>query len=182
MEFNYLISKLILIQWIVPDGSVVGISWLSVLKLIQGSFKLNNAQDLLLKFIPWKQAREMLLPFNSIVPPRTVPNVGKGICIVLNCRPATWERTFCQCLWCRASFRFEAWACGLVLDSRAIKTHFAIWRIIQIISPSNWCFAIITYTSGKPSWVVEQNQQNWWKLSCYYWTAVKKILPICYTF
>lgn len=82
---------------------VEDISWASVLKLIEGSRKLNNAQDLLLKFKPWKHASDMLLPCNSIVPPKTVPYDGNGTCIVLNCKPATWAKTFCQCLWCLAS-------------------------------------------------------------------------------
>lgn len=83
--------------------AVEGISCDSVLNVILGSFKLNSAHDLLLKLIPWKQAKDMFLPCSSIVPPRIVPNSGSGLCIVDNCKPATPASTFCQCLWCLAS-------------------------------------------------------------------------------
>lgn len=81
----------------------VGISWASVLKVIQGSLRLNSAQDLLLKLMPWKQASEMLLPCSSIVPPRTDPMGGSGTSTVVSCNPATCPKTRCQWRWCFAS-------------------------------------------------------------------------------
>lgn len=87
---------------------MLSICFASVAKLIQGSRKLNNAHDLALKFkkncmnnveldydsivftlklIPWKQASEMLVPCNSIVPPKTMPVFGSGTLNVESIRP-----------------------------------------------------------------------------------------------
>ena len=87
-------------SWNLPSP---GISWASVAKLMHGSLRLNRAQDLDLKFTPWKQASEMWSPCNSIVPPRIVPVDGNGVGNVATWRPATLRRTSCQCWWCWAS-------------------------------------------------------------------------------
>lgn len=106
-----------------PVAAVEGISWLSVLKLMHGSFRLNRAHDLLLKLMPWKQASDMLFPRNSIVPPRTVPNEGRGKCIVFSCKPATYASTFCQWRWCLASLVLPVWLCTGVASRTTEKIY-----------------------------------------------------------
>ena len=47
------------------------ISWASLTNEMEGSFRLNSAQALDLKLIPWKHAKEMWDPRSSNPPPRT---------------------------------------------------------------------------------------------------------------
>lgn len=123
-----------------------GTSCASVANDIQGSFKLKSAHDFDLKLIPWKQAREMLMPCNSIVPPRTVPFPGKGKDKVDNWRPATWFKTFCQWRWWRASANAEVVA-EKTLNSNCNCYMFPIkiffYSVFQVFF--SFCCCWITY-------------------------------------
>lgn len=89
--------------WLMWNSPVLSTCWASVEKFMQGSRKLNKAHDFDLKLMPWKQASEMFLPCNSIVPPKTVPFLGKGFFSVEMHKPIACLSGFCQCRWWRAS-------------------------------------------------------------------------------
>ena len=57
---------------------------------------LNTAQDFALKLTPLKQAKEMCPPWNSNVPPRIVPDAGRGLVRVSIKRPLTSLKAGCQ--------------------------------------------------------------------------------------
>lgn len=75
----------------------------SVAKQIYGSSIVNSAQDLERKLMPWKQAREMFLPWRLMVPPMTVSWSGKVHENMDILQPLRCSSTFCQCRWWRIS-------------------------------------------------------------------------------
>lgn len=85
--------------YIPPSGSC----WDSVANIMYGSCMIKRAQDLALKFIPWKQAKVRFLPFKDILPPRMVPCLGIMLGSIENRHPTTSSRALCQCRWCRMS-------------------------------------------------------------------------------
>ena len=58
------------------EGDSSKISWASLTNEMDGSLRLNKAQDLDLKLIPWKQAKEIWDPRSSKPPPNTDPISG----------------------------------------------------------------------------------------------------------
>lgn len=63
---------------------------------MHGSFRENSAQDLDLKLMPWKHAKDILTPCKSIFPPKTVPQCGKGYFNVDKRNPDTTSNARCQ--------------------------------------------------------------------------------------
>jgi hypothetical protein len=63
-----------LMPWDLPP---LGISCASVAKLMRGSLRLNRAQDLDLKFTPWKQASEMYVLNSTSTTPYYGTAAGK---------------------------------------------------------------------------------------------------------
>lgn len=102
-----------------------------------------------LKFIPWKQASEMLVPCSSIVPPNSIPDLGSGTFNVdiirpiafrdrsnkmrwLFCHRENWKvifstffNGFCQCLWC--------WASLQSLASNELSVFCVVFRCLRDI-------------------------------------------------
>lgn len=74
--------------------SLLGTLCASVAKDIIGSLRENRAQDFDLKLMPWKHAKEILVPWRSRVPPKTaeLSEFETKLSIV------AWPKALCQCL------------------------------------------------------------------------------------